>query len=208
METFKSKKGTGARVKGSTIIDHRVQANLGITLFEYVLVDFIATNEHEQIADKLLDTKGIVITQAEFEIALEQLAEQNILALNGNRYITGPEWNKHFDMESDFDNEDPNDPGFWQIMKRRGNKPKGRIAYMNARKVVSKEELHEAAKRYVATKDDPTYIMHVSSYCNPKYQHWKDEIVKPKSHGSTSEKINELARNVVSRNQITDDDDF
>ncbi|MFZ7152632.1 MAG: hypothetical protein ACO1HP_02575 [Bacteroidota bacterium] len=210
METFITEKGSAIKVKGSTIIDHRIQAKLGISLLEYVLIDFAINNLDNQTSSRLLDTKGLYLPQGELELNLEHLVDQNILVLDGHIYKAGKRWNEHFANETDFDCKDPNNPGFWQIMKQRGNKEKGRQAYMNARKVVDKETLHSAAIRYVASKDDPAFIMHVSTYCNPKYRHWEDQIINPTKHGKqdTAGKINELAREIVSRRQDSKDDDF
>ena len=90
----------------------------------------------------------------------------------------------------DYFNDNPEEkanPGFWQIFKKHGNKQMAKKAYVKARKVVDKETLHNAAIRYMKSKEGNDVFLHASTYLNPETRHWED-IVKIKGEEEEQKK--------------------
>lgn len=90
---------------------------------------------------------------------------------------------------------------FWVISTRRIAKGYARLAYVRARRKASKEEIHEAYRRYClhTLGTDPHYICHPSSWLNA--ERWTDETDSEVSapRRSASEQRLHLARGNLAR---------
>ena len=185
MLDFMQKTDAKPSIKGKTTIDHRICSSLNIGFTEYVLLDYFNDNPGVLDADKLYRSKGVSHdTLAFFTKTMER---QKLITCDNNEYKVTKKWAQYFSIDSDFDNEEKANPGFWQIFKKHGNKQMAKKAYVKARKVVDKETLHNAAIGYMKSKEGNDVFLHASTYLNPETRHWED-IVKIKGEEEEQKK--------------------
>lgn len=171
---FNERQKARPSIKGTTTIDHRVCYALQIGFIEYVLLDYVNDNPGDIDQERLFSKKGLQFHVA--VIFLRQLVTNQLLQQKSDGYYITSKWTQFFDVSHDFDNDSKEDPGFWQIFKRNGNKQTALKAYKKARKVVDKETLHKAATRYIKSKEGNDVFLHASTYLNPELRHWEDII--------------------------------
>lgn len=171
------------QIKATLIINTHVRVALGLTMEEYA----IANSVYEmRKASKPITVLAIFfetgVAENDIKEIFEQLKDKEILEYKDvggkQRLFLTERWNKLFNIDQEFDNEDEFNPGFWQIFLKRGNKQQSKVAYTKARKIVDADTLRSAATRYIASKDGEEFkhIMHASTWLNPDVRHWEDEV--------------------------------
>lgn len=182
------------QIKPTLIINTHIRVALELTMEEYA----VANSVYEmRKANKPITVLSIFfetgISQDDVKEIFEQLKEKSILEYKEvdkkQRLFLTDRWNKLFNIDQEFDNEDELNPGFWQIFLKRGNKQQAKTAYTKARKIVDADTLRSAATRYIASKDGEEFkhIMHASTWLNPDVRHWEDEIQSGKLETDTKE---------------------
>ncbi len=183
MEQEFSSKKTGPVIKEFITINNRIRLQLKLTMEDYVLYDTIAAlreagkplskdilYQHTGIPQELI--KGKI----EKGLITKMLVEKTV----GAKKIicTSDVWNEKFNTMKDFDSDESLSPGLWQIFLKRGNKQAAIVMFKKAIKVVPIELLKEKATQYIESKDgeEMKHIMHLSTWLNPMYKHWEDEI--------------------------------
>jgi predicted transcriptional regulator len=171
------------QIKATLIINTHVRVALELTMEEYAVANSIYETKKAG--------KPVLISAIHFETGLvedaireiiEVLKEKGIIDIKQEgekrRAHLTDKWNKLFNIDQEFDNEDELNPGFWQIFLKRGNKQQSKVAYTKARKIVDADTLRSAATRYIASKDGEEFkhIMHASTWLNPDVRHWEDEV--------------------------------
>lgn len=175
--------GKTKTIKASININNRIRLELSLTMEEYAIAQVIYEKRKAGLPvnkDVIYYETGIredegkyIIKQLEAKGVIERKSENGI-----TRSYTTEIWNKYFNIEKEFDSEDDENPGFWQIFLKRGNKQQALKTYIKARKVIDEETLKKAAHRYIASKDGEEFkhIMHASTWLNPDDKHWEDVI--------------------------------
>ena len=171
------------KIKASLTINNRLRVDLSLTMEEYAIANVIferrkaklpvnrAILYHETgIGD---DESTFIIRQLKMKGILEERMDNGVL-----KSFTTNAWNQYFDIEKEFDNEDEDKLGFWQIFRKHGNKATALGVYKKARKIADEETLKEAAVRYIASKEgeELKHILHASTWLNPEKKHWEDVI--------------------------------
>lgn len=185
METETVKSRTWAGVKGSTVVNHKLRLIYNLSYPEYIIMDYIQWYAGKypgkrQDPDLLWKMTGHVLDSDFIEI-LHLLSKKGLVKLIMGTDSSIPslaipepteQWLKNFDLTADFE-------GFWSAYGKVGNKEKAKGMYVKARKVVDKDTLDEAVKKYVTNLGD-TFQLHASTYLNPKNKHWEDVVVEKK----------------------------
>lgn len=150
-----------AGVHGRTIIDHRIRCKLGLTVEEYIVLDFIycQLKPGEEAAEE--SWKRIGMKVEDVNSILKELNAKSIGAVTA--------WNQEFAVDDDFEY-------FWNtIFKKHGNRADAKAKYEASRKIVDKDILHARAQKYVDTRQDfPNYTKAAEVWLNPKKRHWED----------------------------------
>lgn len=194
MTMFNQPQKAKPSIKGSTTIDHRICDSLNLSFIEYVILDYIEKHPGKIDLDRFQRSKGLVLSDHIFFVKilkLEGLIEGDEENLD---FKVTKKWMQYFDTSKDFDE-------FWTIFKKNGNKAQAVKAYAKARKVVDKETLHNAAARYIKSKEGNPVFLHASTYLNPETRHWEDivhvkndQVAKGVFGGSIYQKKNPNAR--------------
>jgi len=167
-----SKSTNNRFVVGSSIINHKIRVKLNLTNDEYILADFI-----KQWQDKHTTriTYGDLWKATGLEpnilpIIWKGLKEKNIVYRHETGIVTTTTvWDSEFDVLSQFED-------FWLIAPK-GNKASARKMYERAIKVVTHETLCEKYKVYTKwCNDTDTFKKDTSSWLNPQYQYWNDDL--------------------------------
>jgi hypothetical protein len=171
-------------VNGKTLIDHQICQRLRINLIEYILLDYFSTHTKKSEdfnSDRLHRHKGLKWSDPIVKACLKSIENDGLIKIEADgKFQLLPKWTKFFLSDSDFDNDDKDNPGFWQIFQKTGNKAMAKKAYSNARKHIGKDELHAAASNYIKNCNECSrFIMHASTYLNPVNEHWKDVLPDP-----------------------------
>jgi hypothetical protein len=102
---------------------------------------------------------------------------------------TPPKENNPLDSSSNYHSPiapkplDASFESFWGFYPRKVGKGAARKSYKNALKRASRAEIEAGAIRYAASKPDPEFTKHASTWLNADC--WLDELVdKPKSNGT------------------------
>jgi len=94
-------------------------------------------------------------------------------------YLPGVAWQKQFNADDSFEE-------FWELWGKVGNKQKAREVYRRTLKVVDKDTLFTAAKKYIdfRIKQFSYHTTHAASWLNPKNRAWEDKLgqSKPKTN--------------------------
>lgn len=149
-----------AGVHGRSIIDHRIRCKLGLTVEEYIIIDFMTAIHSADLIASVECWKKIGITADELETKLKELNFKNPDAFQ--------KWREEFAVDAYFED-------FWNnIFKKHGNKADAKKCYSESVKLVDREYLHERARIYIATKTDfPNYTKAAEVWLNPKKKHWE-----------------------------------
>ena len=173
-----------AGVHGRTVIDHRIRCKLGLTVDEYVVLDFIycQLKPGEEALEE--SWKRIGMQPEEMNTILKGLNTRKIEAIT--------EWNAEFAVDSDFEE-------FWtNIFKKHGNRKDSEAKYAACRKLVDKSILHSRALRYVETRPDfPNFTKAAEVWLNPKKRHWEDRLP-----GDPPENSNNSATGIIRKSSF------
>ncbi len=167
-----NKKENRFHVFGKSIIDHRIRLNLFLTNDEYVLMELLKsvqdmTNWRITYGELW---KKCGITKQELIPLWNSLKEKGMVYRHETGIITtSQKWDDAFAARGDF-------MAFWKIAPK-GNKEKARTMYNRALKLIPHEQICEAYKKYVEwAKATDTFFKDTSSWMNPKYKHWEDDL--------------------------------
>ncbi len=162
-------------VFGKTTIDHRIRLNLFLTNDEYVLMELLKsvqdmTNWRITYGELW---KKCGITKQELIPLWTSLKEKGMVYKHETGVITtSQKWDDAFAARGDF-------MAFWKIAPK-GNKEKARTMYNRAIKIIEHKILCETYTKYVDwCKATDTYFKDTSSWLNPQYKHWEDQLTKP-----------------------------
>lgn len=159
-------------VTGITLINHKVRIELGLTLREYVVCDFI----HSYIFDTKKPRtfgewfKGTGYYPRMIHLTYGRLLNKGVLFKDADGMVKTTEtWNKYF--PNDFEN-------FKQIWKVHnvGNKQKAQKAFISACKVDTFENILKGLKDYCQwLKESEQYPMHTATFLNSSNKEWTTE---------------------------------
>lgn len=161
------------KVKGTTVIDHAIQVSLRLSHIEYIVTDLIYRH------NKRYKTGGVVykkyFTEAglmphEVNRTIKSLKEKTVLEFDhdNKRIKTDNCWNRNFDDDVQFDN-------IWKICPT-GNKQKARENFLKVNSMITFDTLVEYLTKYVNSKEDKKYLMHLFRWLDPKLKHWEDNL--------------------------------
>ncbi len=159
-----------SKVTGTTIIQHTIRISLGLTLREYVLLDFIF-QWHESnkapitFADYFI---GTGIYPQFIGRMFGKLKEKELLFKDTDGKVkTTKKWNDNFDRSSQFEE-------LWKLMNT-GTKSKAREAFKKAVKVDSFDNIKAGLIVYKNYKEEAnSFPAHLSSFLNPKLKIWQE----------------------------------
>lgn len=162
-------------VHGMSTIDHRIRMKLGLSINEYVVLDF-AVNLKMGLSHVEECWKRIGMTPEEYSYyeATLYLRHPNIVEL----------WLNEFNLDPDFE-------VFWvNIFRKHGNKASAMKKYKECRSLIDKQTLHTRAAQYImqCCPDFPNYTKAAEVWLNPKKRHWEDVLPgdrKPEKEAST-----------------------
>lgn len=157
---------------GKTIIDHKIRVELELEFDEYVFMDFLYTINKDKSQKLTYDIafKKTGIVREDINSIVKACMLRGLIEKDKHgKWIVLDKWNKHFDVDKDF-NE------FWEIFKKRGSKVEAQKHFTKTIKLVEKDKLFNAAKKYIASVSDPIYIMHASKFLNPNFKRWEDVV--------------------------------
>jgi Mn-dependent DtxR family transcriptional regulator len=174
-----------AKIKGKTLIIHKIRAKLGLTTALYCVLECISEfnkmySEKPCCVNYISEHLGVPVKGV--DLMIKELAEKGFLVFD-KRIVTTDKWNKEFkiDIKQDFQE-------FWKLYNE-GNKIKGEEAYVKARKLAEKDVLFDAAKAYLEKcAATGTFVMHTSSWLSPKFKYWEDDYTIPSDASSEKEK--------------------
>lgn len=190
-------------IRGISTIDHKIRRKLGITCDEYVLLDYIHSWRNAKGTQRMSATTLEAQTgfsYKDYDPMLRELAEKGMILqtkIKGIEVIVVSElWKQHFPDDSDFDNPDPNNLGFWQIYGKVGNRKMAMEKYFQVRKKVSKERLHKLARDYVRhCNSTGTFMKLAQTWLNPEKEHWNDNVVNKPLQPGEEQKSNVMKGN-------------
>ena len=160
---------------GKTTIDHRIRRNLFLTNDEYVLMELLKSVQDMTTWRITYGElwKKCGITKQELIPLWKSLKEKGMVYKHETGIITtSQKWDDAFAARGDF-------MGFWKIAPK-GNKEKARTMYNRAIKVIEHKVLCETYKKYTDNCIAAgTYLKDTSSWLNPQYKHWEDQLTKP-----------------------------
>lgn len=176
-------------VKGSTTIIHKIRVELGLTLREYVLLDFIC-QWHSK--------KNKSITYGDFWEAtgvyprfidgiFQRLKEKGLLFKDTDGMVkTTPLWNDNFNSSELFEE-------LWK-MSKVGNKQKAKSAFDKALKVDSYDNIKAGFLKYKEfLKQTEQFEQHLSTFLSAKNKEWTTEFdasnYKKKTTASDTPKV-------------------
>lgn len=169
----------------TTTIVHSVRAELRISCDQYVIADTISYlyGLRKDTSQRSLSLH-LGIGGPEISIACMHLVNHNIIISTEKGYAVTTKWRCAFGDDKLFDNPLPKNaiappdyvPGFWQVYKRQGSsKPKTQAYWAQVVKTVPAEKIIAAAKNYMDSISDHTYLMYSEKFMNPKtkyYESW------------------------------------
>lgn len=170
----------------TTTIVHSVRAELRVSCDQYVIADAISylSGLRKETSIQHLSLH-LGMAEQDVQVACMYLVSYNIITGKGDGYVVTTKWRSAFGDDKLFDNPLPKFcnipppdyvPGFWQVYRRQGSsKPKALIYWSQVVKKVPAEKIIEAAKNYMESVSDPTYVMYAEKFLNPKtkyYESW------------------------------------
>lgn len=182
--------------KGKSIISHFYRIKLGLTMTEYVFVDFLGwwkiNKPHQPITQHdLMIYTGIRPTMLPRIIARCKLKEvvtkAPLVDKKGNAIlrkdkspatilVPTEKWNKCFAKLDDFEN-------FWKLRTNDkkplhlGNRVSAQRMYKRLLDYLTAEEIQKYFLAYVAwCRATNTFQKHSSTWLNPMYEYWKDDL--------------------------------
>lgn len=191
---FKATKRTiPLKILGRTYINHEVRCKLNLTCDEYNLMDFIFSWQTQKPKERIKFKDLYVqagITKPQLTGLFASLKQKKMVFQDEKKIVrTAVKWNKFFSDVDHFEelwNKYARYNG--QVIGNKGNKQKAKEVFNKAIKIVSAKKLIVAAEKYTAhCATTETYIKNCSSWLNPNYQYWNDELIE-KPDNSTKEK--------------------
>jgi len=178
---FTSSKNMYAGIHGSSTVNHRIRAMLGLTIDEYVVMQYFykhitlnkQTTKIECIKENCWKDLGMRIDELQkiyFNLRDKEMLCKSID--NGAEvFFFSDKWLHHFQTDLEFEE-------FWKIY-HVGNKQDAKMNYQKARKEISKELLLKKAIEYLnpltaLTDDWKPSPMHTCRWLNPTKKHWED----------------------------------
>jgi hypothetical protein len=176
---------------GTSIINHNIRTELGLTLDEYAVMDSLLSIYHKQpicFTQHLSDSLGI-----EPDYIIESLQKKKLLTVSNDLlsiFIIAPDWLLRFDNDADF-NE------FFSIFHSYGNRVDSKERYGIVRKFVDRETLHTKAKQYIewainSYNGDWKYINACQVWLDPKKKRWENVLTPEKNSGVKESKYGYL----------------
>lgn len=151
----------------TTTIHHRIRTELGLTLQEYVVMDYLYQN-----IEKTISSQGayeeIGITNANFQVTIYHLHQKELL---GEGYNITQKWLKYFDYDAQFAELWSIHPkGTKKIAKKRWDKLKGKVDF---------EKLKAWLIKYVASKPPEKYcfLNGLDVILVPENRRWENPII-------------------------------
>lgn len=156
-----------------TIILHKIRVDLGLSLREYVLLDFIY-NWHFVVKNKKPITFGDYlketgIRQLSISRMFQKLKEKGLLFKDADGKVkTTNKWNDNFNIP-DFDN-------IWKLHPV-GNKQKALFAFSKAIKVDTVENIISGIDKYkIFLEKSDQFPQHLSTFLNYKLKWWQSDF--------------------------------
>lgn len=165
----KSKSTQYLTVTGITTVNHQIRLKLSLSMADYAILSMIENLKGKQVTDsiswKLLGVTLKVVTER-----MNFLYEKGFLDKD---FKVTSKWTNAFlpdEAETKF-NE------LWEIFQRTGNKKNAKSMFIKALKAEDYNVLLENAKKYISyCRETRRFIMHMSSWLNPDFRHWEDEL--------------------------------
>lgn len=159
-------------VKGISVINHQIRLSLGLSLREYVLLDFICawhkTNK-EPITYRLYWTHTGIVPRMIVPMFQKMKAKGLLFKDLDGKVKTTALWNEFFNSNGPFEK-------IW-AMHRVGNKQKAKVAFLKALKVDTAENIEKGVVRYIEyVKVTDQFPAHLSTFLNHKNKMWQDEM--------------------------------
>lgn len=189
-------------VKGKTTIIHSIRVELNITMTEYAFLDFLrfwfVESKHMQkiTESNLYQYTGIKdmakIKRIIARLKIKKMLEQKELKTpTGSIVVMYPA----FAFLNKFSKEDKFEV-FWNLKDvkgmtmHRGNKAKALIMYNRLIKVINPAEIQDYFLKYKAFVDKTGQTqLHTSTWLNPDWAHYKDELIIVEQKTKVKEQI-------------------
>jgi len=174
-------KSQTSEIKQFVTINNRIRVKLGITMEEFCVCQAIEElRAKSKPLGKYILYKETSVPEEQINDMVNKLVAIGLLEKLDSKVYVSVKWKTEFSLDKEFDNNDDMDPGLWQIFRRRGNKAAALSMYKKAVKTVPIDTLKKAAVNYITAKEEEgaefKHIMHLSSWLNPQFRHWEDEI--------------------------------
>jgi len=160
-------------VKGTTLIDHRIRVEFGLTLREYVLLDFLynwhsKSNKKVTYADIWIHT-GLINRKPIVDRMFQRLKEKALLWQDHNdmnKVKVTERWERRFNTTQFFKE-------LWKLMNT-GVKKKAEMAVKNAVKVSSEEDIKNGLIKYLDYLSKTNqYPCHLSTFLSARNKMWE-----------------------------------
>lgn len=191
-------------VSGKSTIDHRIRTKLALTMEEYVFLQFLTTwfddkKSNKPITEAILfantGIKGTAdIKRIISECKIKKMIEKKeIKSESGTLSVMYPTkvWFMQFETQDKFEE-------FWLLKDKnkvsihKGNKASAQAMYKKALKVIDAKTIKQKFLAYVDwCNKSGTFQKHTSSWLNPTFKYWDDELpaVEKKEKTNNKEQI-------------------
>lgn len=170
---FKSTKDSYAGIHGFTTINHRIRVKLGLTMGEYVMLDYFYGREirddyNWQDMWKHIGNDGTDPSNAD----MTSLRERGFIKGQTGVILVTDKWKAEFDASF---NEEFKE--FWNAYGNIGNKETARLVFLKTRKVVDYKHLLKQNQCYDEHLAKNTWKgkMHCSTWLNPDKKRYDDK---------------------------------
>lgn len=165
------------RITGATTINHALRIKLRLTLDEYAIIEMFyrfQTSNKKIDADSIWKELGMTVYDC--VKAWEGAKLKGAISKSGPRYLFCDAWLRHFNAYEDFEE-------LWKVWlaaaNKPGNKRMAQRCYTKSRALIEKDQLHASADKYLKSVKDKDFVMHLSTWLNPRNRHWENVIKEP-----------------------------
>ena len=172
------------KVRGISVIKHRIRLELNLSLEEYVVMDFIFNHNTSKsstitFGDCYKET-GLIYADAKELISGLKTKGCLILDATKNRIDVCPDWYAHFSTGGQFEE-------IWR-MHMSGNKATAKSRLARVLKKISYDDLKKKLSLYLKACDESqSFKKNLDTWLNPDKEHWNDIVQKRAQIGQTTQ---------------------
>jgi len=159
-------------VFGTSLINHKIRLELEISNDEYVFLDFLKYMQDQSINKITWGDlwRKIGLDHRDLPPIWRSLKEKGLVYRHESGIVTtSQKWDDMFSAKINFDE-------LWSIYPK-GNKQQAREMYKRAIRIQEHTALVEAYKKYVDwCEATDTFRKNTSSWLNPKFRYWEDDL--------------------------------